>query len=215
MAIRLPKQDPDGRYAFSYSQYKKWKDTPKDYIRQYFFKEPFLGNAYTEFGNKVGRALENNDFSEFSEPEQEVLKQVTRLSQFEKRIELDFNEFYLLGFIDSCDEGPVSQIIDYKTGGPGKESEYDPDGYDQLLLYAAAIYQEQEGKAPKKAWVEFMLREGNPFQGEELKLGSAPPVVIQQPLSKKRMSEAMDRVRWVAEEVSKTYAVFEILNEPF
>lgn len=216
MKIRLPKQDADGRYAFSYSQYKKWKNGPKDYIRSYFFKEPFLGNAYTEFGNKVGEALEKGDFSEFSRSEQEVLKKASRLGQYEKRVELDFGDFYLLGFIDSCDGvdgSPVTRILDYKTGGPGKESEYDPEGYDQVALYAAAIEQEQ-GSLPKKAWVEFMLREGNPFKGEELRLGTQEPIIIPQPISKKRVEAAKERVRDVAEEIHHCYAVFEKLNKP-
>ena len=61
--IILPRVDKEGKCYISYSQHSKWKRDKKDYIKSYFFGERFEGNAYTDFGSKVGEALENNDFS--------------------------------------------------------------------------------------------------------------------------------------------------------
>jgi hypothetical protein len=53
----LPKTDKDGISYLSYSQISTWIKSKRDYIRQYFFKEGFEGNAYTDFGSKVGEAF--------------------------------------------------------------------------------------------------------------------------------------------------------------
>lgn len=76
----LPRVDKEGRCYISYSQIKTWKKSKREYMRQYFFGEsgPDALKPYGEFGTKVGEALENNDFSEFTKKEQKFLKTVTR-----------------------------------------------------------------------------------------------------------------------------------------
>jgi len=84
--IVLPRTDEEGKCYISYSQISKWKypkGGKKDYIKSYFFGERFEGNAYTDFGSLIGEALENNDFSAFSEKDQVVLDMITRLDEFE------------------------------------------------------------------------------------------------------------------------------------
>ena len=46
--IVLPKTTPEGIPYLSYSQINTWKNSKRDYIRQYFLGESFDGNSYTE-----------------------------------------------------------------------------------------------------------------------------------------------------------------------
>ena len=204
--IVLPKTDEEtGKPYLSYSQHSKWKSKPKDYIRQYFLGEAFTGNAYTEFGSKVGEALENNDFSEFSKKEKKILKKVRRLDEFERKIILDFEKFQVIGYIDSNDKKCV-ELIDYKTGGNKKEDEYIKGEYDQLAIYAAAIWQETE-KKPEKASVWFIRRGGNAFQGEDLFVDKEDPIVIDKDISEARIKKACNDVLKSAREISDHYKV--------
>jgi hypothetical protein len=205
-AIVLPKRDENtGKPYLSYSQHNKWKGDPKGYIRQYFLGEAFNGNAYTKFGTKVGEAIENKDFSEFTKKEKKILKKVRRLDEFERKILLDFGKFVLIGYIDSNDT-ECTEIIDYKTGGAGKESEYTKEQYDQIALYAGALWQET-GKKPEKGSVVFMRRAGNAYQGEELTVAEENPITIEKDISEARITKACNDVLKSAREISEHYKV--------
>tara|TARA_R110002074_G_scaffold189465_5_gene355269 strand:+ start:3110 stop:3817 length:708 start_codon:yes stop_codon:yes gene_type:complete len=218
--IVLPKVDKDGKSRFSYSQYNKWKTKKKDYFKSYFFGERFEGNAYTEFGTLVGEALENDDYKDFTEAEIEVLSKVTRLDQFERRIDFDLGEFTVLGFIDTNDllmngigedaKEIVDTIVDYKTGALNKVEVYEDDAYDQVTIYAGAIEQET-GHLPTRGWVELIERTGNPFRGDDLKLGTKV-VTIPQDVSREAVDAAKANLIKVAKEISDHYAVFNKLN---
>jgi len=220
MSIVLPKKNKEGKSYISYSQYNKWKNEKKGYIKSYFLGERFDGNAYTEFGSMIGEALENNDYSGFSPEELELLSQVTRLDQFEREIVWDFGEFFVKGFIDTNDllrdgikldaGSVVTKIIDYKTGSMNKIEVYEDENYDQVTIYAGAIEQET-GHLPTKGWVELIERTGNPFKGEELKLGKRI-AVIPQDVSKEAVTKVEKNILKVAKEISASYKVFNKLN---
>jgi hypothetical protein len=227
MAIVLPKKDENGKSYISYSQYNKWKTSKKDYFKSYFLGERFEGNAYTEFGSWVGEALENNDFSEFNPKEVEVMKTITRFDQFERKINWDLGDFFVMGYIDTNDFIPfkkadigkapssdikhiVKNIVDYKTGAMNKVEVYEDDGYDQVTIYAGAI-EEETGFLPTKGWVELIERTGNAFRGEELKLGTKV-VVIPQDVSKEAVDKVKKNLIKVAKEISASYKVFNKLN---
>lgn len=207
--IKLPRTDAEGKCYISYSQHSKWKTSIKEYIRSYFFGERFEGNAYTDFGTKIGEALENNDFSAFTEREEAVLSMVTRLDEFERQIKLDLGEFYVMGYIDTNDKD-CKILIDYKTGDLNKVAVYEDDKYDQLVIYAAAIEQET-GKLPEQAHVELIERTGNAFRGETLELGREV-VQIPQDISPEKVAQVKEDVIKVAQEISDYYAVFNKLN---
>jgi hypothetical protein len=215
--IELPKKNEEGKSYISYSQYSKWKTSKKDYIKSYFLGERFEGNAYTEFGSLIGEALENNDFSNFSPKERELLSKVTRFDQFEREIVWDFGDFFVKGFIDTNDlfvdgvkPDVVTTIVDYKTGDSNKVSVYEADDYDQVAIYAGAIEQET-GHLPTKGWVELIERTGNAFKGEELKLGGKI-FTIPQDLSKKKIEQTRVKVLAVAKDISGFFKVFNKLN---
>jgi hypothetical protein len=227
MAIILPKKNDNGKSYISYSQYNKWKNSKKDYIKSYFLGERFEGNAYTEFGSWVGEALENNDFSEFSPKEVEVMKTITRFDQFERQINWDLGDFFVMGYIDTNDFIPfkkadigkapssdirhiVKNLVDYKTGAMNKVEVYEDDGYDQVTIYAGAIEQEV-GHLPEKGWVELIERTGNAFRGEKLLLGNKV-VVIPQDVSREAVDAVKANLIKVAKDISAHYKVFNKLN---
>ena len=211
--IVLPRTDEEGKCYISYSQISKWKypkGGKKDYIKSYFFGERFEGNAYTDFGSLIGEALENNDFSAFSEKDQVVLDMITRLDEFEREVKLDFGDFYVKGFIDTNDK-ECTTLIDYKTGSMDKVDVYESDDYNQLGIYAAAIEQET-GKLPESAHVELIERVGNAFRGEDLALGTEV-ARIPQDISPEKIEQIKADVLKVAKEISDYYRVFNLLNQ--
>ena len=121
--MNLPTKDRNGKNYLSYSQIQLFKQSKEDYYKRYILNEPFKGNAYTDFGSKVGYALQYNCFDNFTEQEKTILNQCVRLDEFEKCVKLDYDNFYIIGFVDtnSFDYG---HIIDYKTGGRNKEYQY-------------------------------------------------------------------------------------------
>lgn len=167
--LNLPVKNKDGIGELSYSQINLFKNEKREYYKRYILKEPFKSNEYMDFGIKVGKALEHNDFTAFDLKEKETLQKCTRLDIFEKKITINFNQFILNGYIDSI-SADLSTIIDYKTGGVGKEFNYLKDEYTQLCLYALGIRQEY-GITPNKAYINFIRRIGNVYRGEKLKVG--------------------------------------------
>lgn len=171
--LNLPKRDEQGRMYVSYNQLSKFRKNKREYFRSYFFGEEFTGSPHTEFGSKVGEALENNDFSEFSEEEIKTLNKVTRLDEFEKKLEWEFDGFYVVCYVDTSDnvDGICQNLVDYKTGAEDKKSEYDTEDYEQIVIYVCAFEQKQ-GVVPKKGWVELIEKTGgNPYKGGVLKVG--------------------------------------------
>ena len=213
----LPRKDKDGNYYISYSQISKWKRSKRDYIRKYFFGEPDDNEAlqkYGDFGHKVGKSYENNDFSAWEEGEAEFLKAIPHLDEFEREIKLGMTGFYVLGYIDTntkIDDGLaqsyVKELVDYKTGDIEKRtSDYDTDDYYQVDIYAAALQQEF-GKYPEKGSVVIIGRSGNAFAGEELKL-TKEFKIIDRPISKERCEKVLTEVQKITEEISKYYVVY-------
>ena len=86
--LHLPKTDKDGNPYLSYSQVSTWKRNKRDYIRQYFMGEGFEGNAYTDFGSRVGEALEKGIYNGFTASEIEFLETIPRYDEFEREIRL-------------------------------------------------------------------------------------------------------------------------------
>ena len=213
----LPRKDEKG-YYISYSQYTKWKESKRKYIRRYFFGEKEDSGAYAEFGTKVGEALEHNDFSGFSKEDQKFLKTIPRLDEFEREVDLYFDEgFRLMGYVDSntseyipdhgCSYEAVKYLIDYKTGDiEDKKEFYASEKYNQLKLYGEAIEQET-GVYPYKLEVVLIGRKGNAFKGEPLEL-TREFITIPQVIDEKEIEHIKKDVVKVAKEISEYYKLF-------
>lgn len=197
--MNLPSKDKNGNSYLSYSQISLFLKDKDKYYKTYILKEPFVGNKYTDFGSKVGLALEKNDFSAFSDAEINILKSVTRLDVFERMTILKCPGFYILGYIDTATKD-LTQIIDYKTGGKRKEFQYSSLDYDQLCYYALSIKQET-GSAPAKASVEFIRRAD--IYGD-LIVDNEPPIKIDVDISESRLK----KVYWNAIKTAKEIELF-------
>jgi len=201
--MNLPTKDRYGNQYLSYSQISCFLKSTEQYLKTYILKEPFIGNEYIDFGSNVGKSLELNDFSNFSESEKYILTKVTRLDLFERKTILKYDDFYIIGFIDTC-SNDLSRIIDYKTGGIGKEFEYMKDEYTQLIYYALSIKQEI-GIIPKSASVEFITRQGNLYRGEKLTVANKEPILIDIDLSESRLKQVYWNTINIAKEISEFY----------
>ena len=205
--LDLPKKDLDGFSYLSYSQIQLFKTNKDDYYKTYILKEPFKGNAYTDFGSKVGQALEKNNFELFSKYEAETLSKCERLDEFEKEVKLNYGEFYVVGYIDT-NSSDYSKIIDYKTGGNNKEFQYQEKDYTQLCYYALGLRQ-QHGITPKVAQVNFIRRNGNAFKGEDLTVGNEVKV-----LDVDISHDRLKKVYWETIDIAKQIEAFYKKHKP-
>jgi hypothetical protein len=220
----LPRINQDGVPYLSYSQISTWKKSKRDYIRQYFFGETdnkdFL-KPYGDFGHKVGEALENNDFSEFTKKEQILMKSIPRYDEFERKICLQMDGFIIEGYIDTNTISRTSKnkkkielvdkIADYKTGEIEKRRpEYESDDYLQIPIYAAAIQQET-GQLPSEAYVFLIERNGNAFKGEKLTLGDEFITIVKD-VCQEKIDKVLKDVQVIAEEISNYYKLYLTLS---
>lgn len=209
MSIILPRKK-DGRYLISYSQINSFLTNKKQYFKSYFYGQPIEFTAYIDFGSKVGSALEKNDFKEFAKSEQHTLKKVPRLDEFERKITYHYNEFDVIGFIDT-NKKDLSKTYDYKTGTKSKIKEYQSDKYIQPYIYALGLKQEH-GVTPDEMGVILIERLGNAYKGEPLVLGEE---IWEIPLeiSAKKLQYAENLVYRTAIEISNYYKAFLKMNK--
>lgn len=196
--IDLPTKDKFGNNYLSYSQINSFLKNRKEYYKTYILKEPFYQNKYLKFGKKVGNALQNNEYSLFTNSESEILKKVTRLDIFERKTILKFDEFYMIGFIDTC-SNDLKTIIDYKTGGIGKEFNYISEDYTQLCYYALSLLQET-GKSPENAYVEFIRRDNY-----TMKVCNEQSIIIEVDITENRLNKVFNDTILIANEISEFY----------
>jgi len=209
--LDLPKKDKNGKSRLSYSQIKCFKDNKQEYINRYILNDPFVSNEYIDFGSKVGQALETNNFNNFHELEENILRKVERLDEFEKFVKLDFGGFVMFGYIDSITKD-LNKIIDYKTGGKKKEFIYSKEEYTQLCFYALALKQEYN-KTPDKAEVHFIRRAGNLYRGQQLVVAQEEPIVINVDISEERLKKVYWDTIEVAKEIEAFYLEYNKDNE--
>lgn len=201
--MNLPKKNKKGESRLSYSQISLFKKDKKEYYERYIVGKPFEGNEYTDFGSKVGEALEHNDFTGFSKQEANILKKVPRLDEFEKGVKLQYEGFYVYGFIDT-NRKDYTKIIDYKTGGKKKEFQYSENNYDQLCVYSLALRQKY-GVTPTEAEVVFIRRGGNAYRGERLIVADEEPITIPVDVSLKRLKSVYWDILRTAKEIERFY----------
>jgi hypothetical protein len=211
--LDLPRKDKAGNSYLSYSQLTLFKRSPQEYFEQYILEQPFEGNAYTDFGTKVGEALENNDFKGFPKIEKVVLKKVRRLDEFERKIKLDYKDFYVTGYVDT-NSSDFKEIIDYKTGGKKKETQYQKSEYTQLCIYALGLRQET-GVTPEFASVEFIRRGGNAFRGQKLFVEDENPLSIKVDISEKRLKAVYRDIFITAKQIEHFFKANKTLRDEY
>jgi len=219
--IDLPKKDKNGTPMTSYSQcsmFNKDKgfniqscEGKYEYIQRYFLGKQFPDTmGWAAFGNKVEDAIEKQDFSKFTKEEAEVLKKVPHHPVFQKELIVPFDGFNLRMFIDNATED-LSDFVDFKTGSENSIKQYYDKSYNQLEVYALGI-KKVTGKLPKTSKVIAIMREGNPFRGEPLKVGKGHRFIDR----KIKLDDIKRTEEWIyetVEEISKYYKVFKQIQQ--
>ncbi len=201
--MNLPSKDKHGNSYLSYTEISTFLEDREKYRKCYILKEPFEGNPYTDFGSKVDKAIQYNSFEGFEYCEKVILEKCVRLDEFQRRVTLNYDTFYILGFVDT-NTNNLLRIIDHKTGGKAKESKYKEDEYTQLCLYSLGIRQET-GITPEIGQINFIRRDGNPFRGETLTVAYEEPLLIDVDISEGRLKRVYRDTLIIAKEIEEFY----------
>src|SRR3990167_4876934 len=129
----MPKLTP--RPYLSYSQFRVFKSSEKQYIKKYIYGDDF-GNNATSFGKIFHRLLENKEDSE--DPVIEHVRNFTPIypnREFEVRV--DFKDIPLFGVLDGFHRQKFL-VGDYKTGKMWTQQQVDDD--EQLTFYATMLW---------------------------------------------------------------------------
>lgn len=181
-----------------------------EYILHYFLKEKFEDIGWAEFGHSVESGIITKNYSEFTPTEIETLKKVEAydLTQYEVRI--NFDEFYLKGYIDTIDKD-LTKLKDYKTASKTSKEKYYKDEYSQILYYGIGI-KEQTGNYPEMV-VEIIERYGNAFRGGRPALSVGNEIWrVKKELTEEKEKELREYIIKTANEISEYYQVFLKLN---
>lgn len=218
----LPRVDKDGNPYISYSQVKLWNDLKSfnmkvegrlEYILGYFFGHDWPDKGWGEFGHDVEDYIcERKGAHKFDEHEIEVLESIEPLGVFQKEIKIQFDGFYLLGYIDDANES-FTHLRDYKTCSENSSKQYYEDGYHQLDIYAMWVLQEF-GKLPEKLEVCMVEREGNCFfSGGRSVLRVKDRVWYhERETTDERQQMLREYIQSTAEEISKHFQVYQKLT---
>lgn len=217
--MKLPTIDEKGIPYLSSTQIDKFTEEKSfnlkiegklEYILHYFLKEKFDDIGWAEFGHSVENGIITKDYGEFTPTEIETLKKVEAydLAQYEVRI--NFDEFYLKGYIDTIDKD-LTKLKDYKTASKTSKEKYYKDEYVQILYYGIGI-KEQTGNYPEMV-VEIIERNGNAFKGGRPALSVGTEIWrVEKTLSEEKEKELREHIIKVANEISEYYNVFLKLN---
>ena len=201
-----------GKPYISYSSVNSWEDYREDFIKQKFAKIEVPGSVYANFGSYLGEAVEHGKFGENpdgfvgQENFQPFLDDRPEGAEYEKMILIDMGDYVILGFIDifSLNEDEAAIVVDLKTGGKGKEKQYESEDYIQIPLYAKAI--EDQGIKIATTGVWFVRREGSHIK---------PPLAVSKdqfwielPYNEERVKYALDKVDRVVKEISSCYKTY-------
>lgn len=216
--LLLPKKDEEGNQYLSYSQIKNWNSLKSfnlsvlgkmEYILEYFFGEDFGDMGWAEFGQDVEDYITiKESANKFTDAEKKVMDSIKTLGVFQKEIEINFEDFYLKGFIDDMTED-FMHIRDYKSASDNSRKQYYKDDYWQLDVYGMWVKQEK-GKLPEKADVVIVERAGNCFRGGGRKVLSVKNEVWyhDRELTEERQEILKNKILTTAQEISDAYKVF-------
>lgn len=221
--IVLPRQDKDGNYYVSYSALKAWTEKKgfntgrlgkEEFIRNYFFGEIYPDtNGFATFGSQVEDYICGKPEAKehFTAKEKETLDKITPLGVFQHEFKLQFDNFYVKGFID--DLTPDYKLLrDYKTASENSKAKYYEDDYNQLDIYALAI-QQDFGFIPQLE-VAVIERIGNGFRGGRDVMTVGEQIwYIPRTTTEAKLLELKEYIINTTKEISDYYKVFLKLNK--
>jgi PD-(D/E)XK nuclease superfamily len=219
----LPRQDKDGNYYISYSALNSWAAIKgfntkrlgkEEFIRSYFFGEDYPDAfGFAQFGSEVEDYICGKPEAQelFTKEEKATLDTIKPLGVFQHEIKINFDGFYLKGFID--DVSPDYKLIrDYKTASENSKAKYYEDDYNQLDIYALAI-QQDFGHIPQME-VAVIERLGNGFRGGRnvMTVGNQT-WYIPRTTTPQKLLELRQFIINTTKEISEHYQIFLKLNK--
>lgn len=221
--IILPRTDVNGKPRISYSQIKSWGSKEgfnkfedrnisgsTEYILRYFLNYNFPSSPmdiYGKWGTMVEAYIAEGIKGDLTQEEMDILDKAPTLSKFQEEINIDFGDFVVTGFADSCNDDR-SHIIDYKSASKTTAKQYSTPDYFQLDLYSLEKYKEK-GLIPKLE-VVILERSGNHF-GKPLKCVGT--FTISRETSAERLLWVESYVRSIVREISSCYKLFLEINK--
>jgi len=216
----LPRQDEDGNYYISYSQYNSFKDDKSfnlgikgshEYILQYFMGKDWPDQGWAQFGTEVEDYICERKWADrFKDEEKAVLNKIEPLGTFQQEIKLDLMPgVYLKGFIDDANAG-FKKIRDYKTASKKSGEKYAKPEYTQLDIYSAWVKQ-VFGYLPDDVEVCIIERKGNCFgMVERRDLLSVGKEVwyVKREVTQERIDYVLEDIRRVVGQISDLYKVY-------
>ena len=213
----LPSTTEDGRPKLSYSQHNLWNEAKGfntglipgkyEYIRKYFMWEKYEDIGWGQFGNETQQYIQQRlHKNNFSAEEKKVLDTIEPLDIFEKEFIIDFGDFVVQAFLDDISEDHAL-VRDYKTASDNSRQKYYEDSYDQLDVYALAIYKEK-GFIPNAELI-IIEREGNAYKGGRKVLKVGKNVWTHEiKMNKQKLNNIEKAMRKTAKEISEYYKVY-------
>lgn len=199
-----------GKQYISYSTISSWEDYRNDFIKQKIANIELPESIYSAFGTWVGSSVEHGESqpNNYGFTGEENLNLIERQpsDEYERMILIDMGEYVIIGFIDIVRiiVKKNVDILDVKTGGALKESEYLKESYIQTTLYAKAL--EDEGYTINKSGVWFCRRTGSHIK-PPLNL-SKEQFYIPLAYNEDRVKYTLAKVKRVVEEISECYTVY-------
>lgn len=194
-----------------------WQRDRETYRKRYYEKEAYISTPYTEFGNKVGRALETG---EFFDP---LLSRVPRFDVPEHKLEVEINGVPFLMYLDSFNS-ETKEILEYKTGILGPDGRLPWDRvkvrkHTQLPIYTLGVKTAYGEWAPsiqlvwiETHWVERMddiVQNGQTFSMPQRELALTGKMeIFSREIKEWELDRMADIIRNVAEEISTDYKLW-------
>lgn len=167
----LPRQDENGEYYISYSQYSSWKDVESfnlstsgkiEYANAYLFGVRYPDAGWAQFGKEVEDYIcERINPGTFTKRETDLMDTIVPLGVFQQEVKYYIAPgVYVKGFLDDLSPD-YRKIRDYKTCSRSSAGKYYKPEYYQLDIYALWV-QNQKGFIPELE-VCAIERKGNCF----------------------------------------------------
>lgn len=191
----------------SYSQFSQFKASKKEWVKSKIFGISFQGNDYTDFGINVedvicGKETDNH----LNKNSLSILKEIQKLDQQQVYFETKINEEVAInGYIDDISEGVIR---DYKTGGAGKQKEYNTDKFKQLDFYSLD-YLLNLKEIPKQEVVFIQRNDGKKIEDMQV---TGWEVIERPKATVENLLKLRDEILQTTNEMTGIREVYNILN---
>lgn len=188
------------------AQISMWESDRPKYIRKYMErKDENFSTRYTDYGNKVGIALETDEDTDedlINLAKDIVPRYKEREKVLEAIVETEDVWFVLMGKLDTFEDDPVPRLREFKTGRP-KWTQARAENLGQVMHYISMVYLIYK-RMPEEVHLDWLETE---IVNETLQLsGHYEAFVIKKSL--KDVLVYLAKATKIAKEIDEVYAQF-------